>query len=146
MEDKIILLSGGTDPLLFGHLSLIQDAMKYGRVVWALNSDEWLKRKKGYVFMKWDDRAAILRSIKGISEVIAVDDADGSICKAVELVKPAFFGHGGKPYDIPERALCDNLGVELIWGLGGDIEFSSGDIVDCMINSLIDKIEPHFKV
>jgi glycerol-3-phosphate cytidylyltransferase-like family protein len=145
MEDKIILLSGGADPVLVGHLNLIQDAAKYGRVVWALNSDTWVKHKKGYVFMKWEDRAAILRSIKGVSEVIKVEDTDGSICEVVESLKPDFFGHGGKPYDIPERALCDELGIELVWGLGGDIEFSSGDIVDCMINSLIDKIEPHFK-
>lgn len=145
MSDKIILLSGGCDPCVFGHIKLIEDATKYGKVVWALNSDRWLKSKKGYVFMNWHERAGVLRSIRGISDVISVDDLDGSVNKAIEEIKPDYFGHGGKEYNIPEKQLCEKLGVQLIWELGGDIKFSSGDIVDCMINSLIDKIEPHFK-
>jgi len=145
IKDKIILLGGGTDPLLFGHIKLIEEAAKYGKVVWALNSDAWLKRKKGYVFMKWEERAEILKSIKNIYDVVRVNDDDGSINEAIETIRPDFFGHGGKEYDIPEKYLCEKYGIKTIWGLGGDIRFSSNDIVDCMINSLIDKIEPHFK-
>lgn len=145
MGDKVILLGGGCDPVVMGHIKLIEDAAKYGKVVWALNSDAWLKRKKGYVFMKWAERYMVLRSIKGIDEVIQVDDSDDSINEAVEQTKPDFFGHGGKEYDIPEKALCDKMGIQLIWGLGGEVRFNSGDIVDCMINSLIDRTEPHFK-
>jgi glycerol-3-phosphate cytidylyltransferase-like family protein len=145
MEEQVIVLSGAADPLTVGHLKLIQDAAKYGRVVWVLNSDHWLRSKKGYAFMKWADRAEILRSIKGISEVLPVDDSDGSVCKALEVLKPTYFGHGGKEYAIPELKTCADLGIELVWGLGGEVQFSSGDIIDCMINNLIDRIEPHFK-
>jgi glycerol-3-phosphate cytidylyltransferase-like family protein len=144
-EDKVILLGGGCDPVVMGHIKLIEDAAQYGKVIWALNSDAWLKKKKGYVFMQWEERHMVLKSIRGIHDVIKVDDEDGSINKAVELIKPDFFGHGGVEYDIPEKKLCDELGVKMVWGLGGDIKFNSNDIVDCMINSLIDKIEPHFK-
>ena len=145
MEDKVIVLSGGADPVTCGHLKLIQDAAQYGQVVWVLNSDRWVRNKKGYTFMKWADRAEILRSIKGISEVVPVDDADGSVCAAIQQLKPDYFGHGGESYPIPELQLCIDLNVQLVWGLGGEVQFSSGDIVDCMINNLIDRIEPHFK-
>jgi glycerol-3-phosphate cytidylyltransferase-like family protein len=144
-DDKIILLGGGADPTVLGHIKLIEDAAKYGKVIWALNSDSWLKRKKGYVFMKWADRQMVLKSIRYICDVITVDDEDGSIIKAIEQVKPDYFGHGGREYEIPEKSICEKMGIKLVWGLGGDLNFSSGDIVDCMINSLIDKIEPHFK-
>jgi glycerol-3-phosphate cytidylyltransferase-like family protein len=143
--DKTILLSGGCDPLTCGHIALINDAAKYGKVVWALNSDAWLKAKKGYVFMRWEERASILRSIRNIHSVISVDDQDGSVNEAIRVLKPDYFGHGGKEYTIPEEAVCRELCVELIWWLGKSVEFSSGDIVDCMINSLVDRIEPHFK-
>ena len=145
MEDKVIVLSGGADPLTCGHLKLIQDAAKYGRVIWVLNSDRWVRGKKGYTFMCWSDRAEILRSIRGINEVVPVDDADGSVCLALETLKPDYFGHGGSAYSIPELKLCEQLGIELVWGLGGEVQFSSGDIVDCMINNMLDRIEPHFK-
>jgi phosphoenolpyruvate phosphomutase len=145
MSDKVILLGGGCDPVVCGHIQLIREASQYGKVIWALNSDAWLKRKKGYVFMKWAERKEILSSIQGVAEVIPVDDVDGSIIKAVELVKPDYFGHGGKPYKIPEEGVCKQLGIQMIWNLGGDIKFNSNDIVDCMINNLIDRIEPHFK-
>lgn len=145
MSDKIILLSGGCDPVVFGHIKLIEDAAQYGKVIWALNSDMWLKRKKGYAFMTWHERAAVLGSIKGVSQVVPVEDDDGSVNKIIEVIRPNYFGHGGKEYDIPEKELCAKLNIELVWGLGGDVRFSSGDIVDCMINNLIDKIEPHFK-
>ena len=52
----IVLVSGGFDPLHVGHLDLIEAAHKLGGVTVALNSDDWLLRKKGYVFTPWEDR------------------------------------------------------------------------------------------
>jgi glycerol-3-phosphate cytidylyltransferase-like family protein len=145
MSNKTILISGGCDPLTCGHIALIEEAAKYGNVVWALNSDAWLKAKKGYAFMKWEERASILRAIRNIHSVIPVGDYDGSVNEAIVLLKPDYFGHGGKAYPIPEEAVCKELGVELVWELGKSVQFSSGDMVDCMINNLIDRIEPHFR-
>ena len=44
--NEIVLVSGGFDPIHSGHISLIQEAAKYGSVVILLNSDKWLQRKK----------------------------------------------------------------------------------------------------
>ena len=58
-----IMVSGGFDPLHVGHLDLLDAAYTRGRVIVALNSDDWLIRKKGFCLMPWDDRARILRAL-----------------------------------------------------------------------------------
>jgi len=136
-NQKIILLSGGCDPINFGYIKLIDAASKYGKVVWALNSDDWLIKRKGYIFMKWKERKEILSSIRNVDKVIAVDDSDGSIIKAIEEIKPDYFGHGGNEYKILEKEICETIGVKLIWNLGGDVKFKAGDTINCVINFLI---------
>ena len=44
---ELVLVSGGFDPVHSGHVYLIQEASKYGDVIVLLNSDEWLRNKKG---------------------------------------------------------------------------------------------------
>ena len=61
MSRKIICISGGFDPVHIGHLRMIQEASKYGHVVAIVNSDDWLMRKKGYIFMPFDERCEILK-------------------------------------------------------------------------------------
>ena len=40
---KIVLISGGFDPIHSGHLKYIEEAKKLGdKLIVALNSDEWL--------------------------------------------------------------------------------------------------------
>ena len=66
MTKKIIAISGGADPVNLGHVRMISDAAKYGNVVFILNSDDWLRRKKGYVFMPFDERYEILEAFRDI--------------------------------------------------------------------------------
>lgn len=130
MQLSVIALSGGFDPLQVGHLEMIRKASDYGIVVIILNSDEWLLRKKGYVFMPWNDRRKILESIEEVDMVIAVNDDDGSVCEALEMLRPDYFGNGGdrKQFNTPEDNLCKRLGIETIYGLGDKIR-SSSDLV-----------------
>lgn len=118
---KRVLLSGGFDPVHDGHVAMIQDAAKYGDVVIALNSDDWLVRKKGFAFMPWAVRRSILLAIRGVVDVIAVDDSDGTAVKALWQVYPDYFGNGGDrgPKNTPELAECTRLKIETLFGLGG---------------------------
>ena len=68
MSDNTILVSGGFDPIHAGHVRMILDCKRYGNVIVALNSDEWLKRKKGYSFMTWEERAEIIREKRNKSK------------------------------------------------------------------------------
>ena len=68
-EKKTIAISGGMDPVHIGHVKMIQAAAELGDVIVILNSDGWLKRKKGYVFMSFEERKYLLEHIKGVSAV-----------------------------------------------------------------------------
>jgi cytidyltransferase-like protein len=142
MNDKIIAVSGGMDPAHRGHVRMINDASKYGKVVVILNSDEWLKRKKGYVFMEWEDRKEVLMAFENVHDVVAVDDHEGTVCEAIMRIRPDYFGNGGDRTDqnTPERSLCEDLGVELVWGLGGNKIQSSSELVDAVACSILKKL------
>ena len=78
-----VMVSGGFDPIHAGHIRMICAAAKYGDVVIIANSDDWLYRKKGFVFMEWERRVEILNAIKGVVLVDSVDDTDDTVCEAI---------------------------------------------------------------
>ena len=128
---RTVAVSGGFDPVHVGHIRMIQEAAQYGDVIVILNSDDWLMRKKGYVFMSWTERAEILSSIKGVIKVVPVDDSDGTVCEALRREKPNCFANGGDRgnTNTPEVKVCDELGISLIWSTGGGKIQSSSDLV-----------------
>lgn len=126
-----IAISGGFDPVHVGHIRLIHDAALKGDVIVILNSDDWLKRKKGFVFMDWLSRAYILRAITGVKEVVTVDDRDGTVCEALREYKPDFFANGGDRTEdnTPELRLCLDTGIKPLFNVGGEKYASSSDLV-----------------
>ena len=129
--NKIICISGGFDPLHVGHVRLMKSASQHGSVFVILNSDEWLMRKKGYMFMTFDERQEIISSMGAVHDVLSVDDNDGTVCEALERIRPSYFGNGGDRLsdNVPEVDLCKQLGIEMIWNLGGEKIQSSSDLV-----------------
>ena len=68
---SIIVLSGGFDPVHKGHLRMFREASWLGhQVIVGLNSDDWLTRKKGKPFMKFEERKEILEGMKYINQVL----------------------------------------------------------------------------
>lgn len=133
-EDKpTVMVSGGFDPVHAGHIKLIRAAAKHGDVIVIANSDEWLFRKKGFVFMDFKARALILNAIKGVIMVDSVEDSDGTVCEAIRRHKPTYFANGGDRGrdNTPEQHTCEELGVKLLWSVGGDKKLaSSSDLVE----------------
>ena len=132
-EKPTVMVSGGFDPVHAGHIRLIRAAAKHGDVIVIANSDEWLFRKKGFVFMDFAARAEILNAVKGVVIVDSVDDSDGTVCGAIYRHKPTYFANGGDrgQNNTPEQSVCEELGVELLWGIGGDKKLaSSSDLVE----------------
>jgi len=138
MDNKTIALSGGFDPVHVGHLRMIKAASEIGRVVIILNSDDWLMRKKGYVFMTFEERKELLKAFNEVKEVIEVNDIDNTVCQALDRIRPHYFGNGGdrKSDNVPEVNLCVKLGIELAWNLGGDKIQSSSDLVNSMVEHM----------
>ena len=118
---KKIMVSGGFDPVHIGHIQMIREAATWGSVIVVLNSDDWLIRKKGYNFMSFKERSYIMGNIKGVHIVTSVNDSDGTVCEAIRKYKPDAFANGGdrKKNNTPEMELCEELGIQMLWGTGG---------------------------
>ena len=131
MNEKIVCVSGGMDPIHVGHVRMILEASKFGDVVVILNSDQWLLRKKGFSFMPWEERAEILRAIRGVADVVRVNDEDGTVCEALRRIKPDYFANGGdrKNENTPEVSLCLELDIKMLWCVGGEKIQSSSELV-----------------
>lgn len=140
MSDKIVAISGGFDPIHEGHLDYIAEASRFGRVHVYLNTDEWLMRKKGYVFMPFRQRARVLMAMRGVELVIPASDEDGTVCESIRAFKPDFFAKGGDRHleNTPEVHLCNELGIGLLFNIGGPKIESSSELV----NKLKDKPVP----
>ena len=129
----IILVSGGFDPIHSGHIKLINDSNKYGDVVVLLNSDEWLRNKKGKEFLPFSERKIIMQNIKGVIDVIEFDDSDKSCIDGLKIAKRKYqdkiikFANGGDRYDktTPETSFCDKNNIETLWGIGGNDKSNS---------------------
>jgi len=126
-ENKTIMVSGGFDPVHAGHIRMIREAAQYGDVIIVANSDNWLHRKKGFVFMEFERRIEILNAIKGVILVDSVDDTDGTVCEAIRRLRPTYFANGGdrRKANTPEQNVCEEIGVKLLWGIGGDEKLQS---------------------
>ena len=122
-----VMVSGGFDPIHAGHIRMIRHAAQFGDVIVIANSDDWLYRKKGFVFMEWERRVEILNAIKGVILVDSVDDSDGTVCEAIRRLKPNFFANGGDRgrSNTPEQTVCEKLGIGLLWSIGGDEKLGS---------------------
>jgi cytidyltransferase-like protein len=129
---NIIIVSGGFDPVHKGHIRMFREAANLGaQVIVGLNSDEWLTRKKGKPFMKWDERAEILESCKFVNQVISFDDSDDTANDSIKRVFDMYsadssdyniyFANGGDrgKGNVPELDVCRELKVTMLWGIGG---------------------------
>ena len=129
-RQKVVVVSGGFDPLHSGHIAYLKEARKLGsKLIVAVNSDEWLIRKKGRFFMPQTERAEIIKHLGFVDRVYAnkpEDDADGS-CKGVlrKLLKSLpdvdlIFANGGDrtKSNIPEMQI-NNKRLNFKFGVGG---------------------------
>ena len=124
---KIVVVSGGFDPLHSGHIEYFKSAKDAGdKLIVALNSDAWLEKKKGKSFMPFLERYSIVSSIKYVDEVIDFDDDQmGSCINALDKIKKEhpndeiYFANGGDRNDknIPEMAF---EGINFLFSVGGD--------------------------
>ena len=123
---KIVLVTGGFDPLHSGHIAYFEAAKKLGdTLIVGLNSDEWLQRKKGRSFMPLQERMRIISALAVVDITYDFDDRDDTAISFIELIKGQYpdaeiiFANGGDrtASNIPEMLLQD---VEFVFGVGGE--------------------------
>ena len=130
---RVILVTGGFDPLHSGHIKLLKDARTFNdNVIVGLNSDEWLSRKKGKPFMPYNERKVILEELNCVNKVISFDDKDNSandaIKQCLEDYYTIIFANGGDRQEdnTPELNTFENDDrVLFVWGVGGNTKQNS---------------------
>ncbi len=133
---KIVLVSGGFDPLHSGHIKMFEQAKALGdRLIVGVNSDAWLIRKKGRPFMPQTERVAVVRALSMVDAVVEFDkdyDADGSCRRFIEdscwnyEEDEVIFANGGDRNNgnIPEmEVVAENL--SFAFGIGGEEKVNS---------------------
>lgn len=139
---KIVAISGGFDRVHIGHVELIKEAKALGdKLIIILNNDNWLKQKKGYVFMGEKERKIILEAMRDVDEVVITSHKkhpkDMSVCQELLKIKPDIFANGGdrdkkdankKSSSLnPEQKLCLKYKIKMVFNVGksGKIQSSS---------------------
>lgn len=128
---KIVLVTGGFDPLHSGHLSYLYAAKELGdKLIVGVNSDSWLERKKSRSFMPITERVYIIQALRMVDHAILFDDTDGSAIEAINNAKVMYpnaeiiFANGGDRTadNIPEMVCKD---VVFKFGVGGENKANS---------------------
>ncbi len=132
------IVSGGFDPIHEGHIELIKaSAAASDGVIVLVNSDEWLRRKKGKNFQDFYTRKTICENFKGVIEAMGFDDSDNSACNGIRTVRAKYpdvhlvFANGGdrRKDNIPETEVCKECQIDLAFGVGGDNKANSSSSI-----------------
>lgn len=130
----VVAVSGGFDPVHVGHVRLFKEARSLGdRLIVILNNDNWLRKKKGAVFMPEEERKEVIGAIRYVDEVVLTrhpeNPEDMGVSTELEKIRPDIFANGGDRTrgNIPEGAVCNRIACRMIFGLGegGKVQSSS---------------------
>ena len=137
-EKRVVLVTGGFDPLHSGHLAYFKAAKALGdTLVVGINSDSWLKRKKGRSFYTWNERFQLIKNLEMVDYVIEFNDDENNSINAIKQSTQTFpgakiiFANGGDrtAENIPEMGLLDDIrykdNLEFVFSVGGDNKMNS---------------------
>lgn len=118
-----------------GHISSLQASAEFGDVVVAIvNGDAFLRAKKGRPFQDLETRCLIVSAVRGVSYVVPFEiEEDFTVREALRRLRPDVFTKGGDRMDaetIPEWDVCQELGIEVVTGVGADKRWSSSWFLD----------------
>ena len=131
---RLVLTSGGFDPIHPGHISCIIASRQYGdTVVVVVNGDAFLAAKKGKPFQDLATRSLIVSALREVDFVVPFEiSGDSTVIQALEAIRPDVFTKGGDRIDessIPEWETCQKHDIEIISGVGLSKLWSSSDFL-----------------
>ena len=127
-DETIVCVSGYFNPLHIGHIEYFEKSKLLGnKLVVIVNNDRQSFLKKGSSFMPENERLNIIRKLRVVDMAVLSIDEDRTVIKTLECIRPHIFTNGGDQTNdtIPEKDICDKLGIKLIDGMGDKIQSSS---------------------
>lgn len=125
---KVVCVSMYADPLTPGHVQVLELAKKLGDKLFVIiNNDEQASMKKGKAFIPAIDRLRIVRALACVDGACIASDKDRTVRETLRQVQPDIFANGGDvtpDSPAPEKPICDELGIEMVYGLGPKISSS----------------------
>ena len=134
-KKKGIIVSGYFNPIHKGHIEYFNNAKALADVLFVIVNNDYQRALKGSVeFQEEEERVFIVSNIKSVDHCVLAIDEDRTVCRTIEKIALDFnaeyelsFANGGDQNNntIPERLICDQMGIALIDGLGDKIQSSS---------------------
>ena len=134
-KQKAIIVSGYFNPIHKGHLEYFNNAKALADQLFVIvNNDHQRALKGSREFQDENERMIIVSNIKAVDKAILSIDTDRTVCATIKMIAEQFgsefdlgFANGGDQNNdtIPERAVCEQMNVVLIDGLGEKIQSSS---------------------
>ena len=135
MKKKAIIVSGYFNPIHKGHLEYFQNAKKIADFLFVIvNNDHQRALKQSKEFQLEQERMAIVSSLRVVDKAILSIDTDRTVCATIASIANNYgqdydlaFANGGDQNNntIPERPICEKMGIALLDGLGDKIQSSS---------------------
>jgi cytidyltransferase-like protein len=132
---RIVVVSGYFNPLHKGHIEYFNKSKEHGDKLYVIvNNDKQRELKGSKEFQNEDERMFIIKNLKMVDRVFLSIDTDRTVCQTIGTIHSLedssdelFFANGGDQINdtIPERQVCDWLGIKLIDGMGDKIQSSS---------------------
>ena len=134
-KQKAIIVSGYFNPIHKGHLEYFNNAKALADKLFVIvNNDHQRELKGSKEFQDENERMIIVSNIKAVDKAILSIDTDRTVCATIKMIAEQFgaefelgFANGGDQNNdtIPERAVCEQMNVALMDGLGDKIQSSS---------------------
>jgi cytidyltransferase-like protein len=132
---KVVIVSGYFNPLHGGHLDMIESAARLGnKLIVVVNNDTQQLLKKGKIILDEKNRLRLMRSLKGVDQVVLAIDDDPTVINTLELIAKQhpgdelIFANGGDRSSgkvVPETEICKKYNIRMVFDAGGDSKSDS---------------------
>ena len=139
---RFVVISGYFNPIHSGHIDYIKSAKELGdALIVIVNNDEQVKMKGSVPFQDQEERLKIVSNIKGVDHAVVSVDKDATVCQSIRLIHSTtdlfmtfdemIFCNGGdrKKGGVPEDILTEEIGVRMVYNVGGEKTQSSSELL-----------------
>ena len=144
---RVGIISGYFNPLHTGHLDYIEGAKQKCDLLYVIvNSDRQVDIKGSKQFMDEGSRLRIVRALTYVNKAMVSIDDDSTVCRSIKSIykqycddpflTDIFFMNGGDRSQgtVPEAEVCEELGIKMIYNVGGIKTESSSTLLQKVAN------------